>query len=212
MLNLQWGMFGTEIESEFEVRPQFDGVPRIGFYSNGGFVDLRDLANGDAKPTNGSMNNIVFPKLIQLVYETYRNDEDFRVETVATGNTFSELPSYPYFSKKIHRRRIMVSWTITIFFAAVLISFTFLPTFYNRQISRFFQNYPWGTSVPGILTGALIFAGENTWMMVYPILAKWENHRTNQSYIDSLIIKRFSFEFVVSTFCIDFVDTLSNKT
>lgn len=187
-----------DTELSYEVRPQFNGAARKGFYSKGGFVDLRDLELNSSTIEEATERNAIIPETVHTLIEAYRDDADFRVENVETGKTFNDLPSYPYFSKRTYRRRIMLSWLVTIGFALIMISFTFLPTYFNDQISHLFFRYTWGTSVPGIMTGALIFLGENIWMMVYPILTKWENHRTNQSHIDSLIIKRFSFEYVVS--------------
>lgn len=200
ILKLQWGTLETETESSLDVRPQFQGRPRAGFYSEGGFVDLRDLGGSTQDVKEKIESNTIIPEPLEQLMEPYRNDVDFRIENVPTGNTFNDLPSYPYFSRRIHRERIVISWIVTIVFAIVMISFTFLPQYFNIQITRLFSRYTWGASVPGVVTGSLIFVGERIWMNVYPILAKWENHRTNQSYIDSLIIKRFSFEFVVSMF------------
>lgn len=211
ILNVKWGNTDHDEDSFAEVRPQFIGAPKKGFYSKGGFVDLADL---DASSISALSNAFRFqsesdsdsddanrlPMSIMSLVGHYRDDVDFDLGDQDTGTVFGDLPVFLCGDKKMHRNRKIVTWLITILFTLLMIFLTFFLLYFKNDITRSLNTYSWGSAVPGVLTGVLIFCGENGWKAVYPILSKWENHRTAQAYTDSLIMKRFSFEFVASKF------------
>jgi len=214
ILNVKWGNFEDHEELFYEVRPQFIGNPRKGFYSRGGFVDLQDLDADSAVLLSGFIGPL--PKeaydsdeeedgddtedrgIAASLVERIREDHDFEFEEEDTGEVLRDLPVFPYSDRRVRQNRIYTTWVITGLFTLIVLALTFLIIFFKAEMIIALEDYWWGKEVPGILTGILIFIGENGWKFVYPILAKWENHRTKQSYMDSLILKRFSFEFVVS--------------
>lgn len=209
ILNLQWGSLEAEKESHFEVRPQFDGDPRKGFYSKGGFVDLSDLdpSHPESNSTPADSNKsgeeeswIPDEITVTSVVRTFQKDPDFELENSETGELLNDLPVFPFFEKKEQLRRVRIGWLITLLFSLVMITVTFLPTFYAHSIIRRLSKYSFADAVPGFLTGILIFVCEQCWHQIYPSLVKWENHRRRQSYLDSLIIKRFSLDFTLSTY------------
>lgn len=213
VLNIQWGHFGSEEDVFSEVRPQFIGTSRRGFYSKGGFVTLDDLdassltnindaGNLSESADEGDEDISRFPSSFRSIIGGFRDDVDFELSNKKTGILLRDLPTYPFFDGKSARRRIMASWVITACFTILMLLFTFAPTFYNKQITDYFAAYSWTAALEdssaGILTGILIFCSENVWKMLYPTLSKWENHRTEQNHLNSLIIKRFAFEFPAS--------------
>lgn len=212
ILNVKWGSLEAEKESYFEVRPQYDGKPRQGFYSKGGFVDLSDLdasmpdKNNDplVSPSNEEDESWIPDEItVNSVFETFQNDPDFQLLTRRnTGSVLKNLPSFPFFDKKEQLRRIRIGWVVTIAYGISMVCLTCLPVFYVQAIVDKFSDYSWGDSVPGISAAILIFLSEHGWKFVFPYFVKWENHRTRQSYINSIIIKRFSFDFTVSKWSI----------
>lgn len=217
VLNVKWGNFDYHNDLFYEVRPQFDGKLKQGFHSLGGFVDLSDLEGKDhtyphfVKPSESMFSDeeesdeeteMEIEELYvsaQSLVKKSKNNEKLEEDPYPESD-FSDLPVYPREDPKEHRNRMLATLAITVLFTVIMIALTFLLIFFKAEITHYFSDYNWGPAVPGVLTGVLIFCGENGWKFVYPILAKWENHRTKQSYVDSLIMKRFSFEFVASMY------------
>ncbi len=215
VLNVKWGNFDYHEDLFYEVRPEFIGSLKEGFYSRGGFVDLSDIeTNGQVKISNlrpysenmfsdeeESDEEILEDTnanygIAQSLVERLKEDEEFDDE--CSGTVFGDLPVFPRKDPKKHRQRMITTYAVTALFTMIMVALTFLLIFFKAEITHYFSDYSWGPAVPGVLMGVLIFCGENGWKFVYPILASWENHRTKQSYVDSLIMKRFSFEFVAS--------------
>ena len=52
--------------------------------------------------------------------------------------------------------------------------------------------------ITGILTACVIVIADGIWKSMSSDLTNWENHHTSKAFEDSLIIKRFTFQFVSS--------------
>jgi len=209
ILNVKWGSMEAEKDSHAEIRPQYNGNPRQGFYSKGGFVDLSDLdasnpdnSNASTDFTSNGEKETWIPDRITVksLVRTFQKDLDFELGSLETGESLEDLPVFPFFEKKEQQRRVRIGWLMTALLSFIMINLTFLPTFYSRSITRRFSKYSFDEAVPGVLTAILIFISEQCWHQIYPSLVKWENHRRHQSYLDSLIIKRFSLDFTLN-FC-----------
>lgn len=206
VLNVKWGLSDFYEDQGNEIRPEFRGSDDTGFYSRGGFVHLADLQpgyRGDAD--NVRLRNVVEDGDMsgdtqQVVVIGGEGDADFTLEAPVTGLVFGDLPTFPYFSHSDLRNRMYMSAVVTAFFAICVGVCSFLILFYKRAIIGLFGGYIGGRGnvVPGIMTGLLISVSDPFWKKVSLKLATWENHRTNQSFENSLIWKRFAFQFVSS--------------
>lgn len=268
VLNVRWGLTETSGERENSIRDDFHGVETQGFYSEGGFVHLSDLANssydGDdsnhSSHSNDSNHNsdanvntqqIEQPVLQatesttivdrddhftdEIINENIENnsvvirlqservtlatllrnevpddhpvvvigggsDEDFSVEAPVTGRTFDGLPVYPYCSRKLVRRRTRVAAAITVLFAIVIGVLSFCILYYRTALNHLAGVETQSGVVSGVATAILIIVADNSWRLVSAELTRWENHHTNQRYENSLILKRFAFQFVSSKY------------
>lgn len=203
ILNVKWGTADFYEDSYNKIRPQYTGRPRLGFYSQGGFVRLGDLAGAgrtrDGASSLSSGSDEANETMLERVKRRFREDEDFEFEDLDTGVTFDDLPSFPYSDRKSLRRRIYFSIFMTFLFTATMLSLNFLLIFYTAEIVDYFLPSKFAPALPGILTGILIFVCDNGWKEVTKMLSKWENHRTAQGFQDSGILKRFAFQFISST-------------
>lgn len=213
VLNIKWGLNDFYEDTENDIRPQFVGTRGTGFYCNGGFVSLEDLdPNIPVRiPSTAQMQIVADEGValdsdresddnITLLGRVRQEDADFQLDVVATGETFDDLPRYPHVSKQVFRQRIYRTATTTLFFALCMAGATFLLLFYKSSIVQAFGEDGFGVFIPGILNGLLISVADNVWKQVSMTLTRWENHRTNQSYENSLVRKRFAFQFVSSTY------------
>lgn len=208
---MKWGNLDHQEDTFYQVRPQFEGRRQKGFYSKGGFVDLSDLdassisaiANAFSFDSNSSdsedEDHSRIPTTLASLVSRLREDIDFELDDNYTGTVLSDLPTFPCNDRDTHRNKMFITWSITFLFTLLMMSLTFFLMFYKAEMIRYLAGYSWGSSLPGVLLGVLIFCSENLWKFIYPLLARWENHRTTQEYMDSLIMKRFAFEFVAST-------------
>lgn len=227
VLNVKWGLDRFYEENENEIRPDFQGENTQGFYCRGGFVNLEDLdpsaAAAAAQPglwdrlrsqllrTAGADTEEEEESAEDVLRIGGGDDADFVLEAPITGLTFSDLPVFPYSSKKQLQNRSYVSSLIALFFALCVAALSFLILFFKTEIIALF-GADFGKYVPGIATALLISVSDTLWKGASLKLTKWENHRTAQTYEDSLITKRFAFQFVSSKFfgscCLD-VKTLA---
>lgn len=218
VLQAKWGLGEEYRDNDNHLRAGFRGTMKDGFYCQGGFVDLHDLStNRDAD--NGSTTSLEddgsetvnirtrdrrrssLRRLgngdengsEQVVVIGGENDPDFLLEAPVTGLMFSDLPRHPYFSKRVLVRRMWVSAAVTAFFAAMVALASFMILWYKRHIVA------WGWSfLPGVMTGLVIVVADRMWRPASVRLTRWENHRTIDSFENSLIVKRFAFQFVSS--------------
>lgn len=204
VLNVQWGLTTFYDDSENDLRAEFRGQDKNGFYSRGGFVNLDDLgmnSTGEGvrrrwvqegefgAATSGDADVVLIGG---------NGDPDFRLEAPVTGLHFADLPKFPYSSRAQWRRRMWITSFITLVFSIVIAMLSVAILFYKKQITLLFSAEGFGRSVPGIATALLISASDSMWKVVSLHLTEWENHRTAQSYENSLISKRFAFQFVSS--------------
>lgn len=185
VLNVKWGLNDFYDDTENDVRPQFEGTMRPGFYCSGGFVSLDDLAASDTRKANEGVVRI-----------GSNTDPDFELEAAVTGLTFHDLPMFPHSSKQAFKRRIYRSAVLTAFFATCVGAATFMILFYKSAIIACFGALGFARFVPGIANGLLISISDPLWRKISTKLTLWENHRTNQGYENSVVIKRFAFQFV----------------
>ncbi|KAI0566941.1 Anoctamin [Gracilaria domingensis] len=213
VLNVKWGLTDLEDEREnSQVRSDFRGNEQTGFYSRGGFVHLSDMhpATSGSNRAGRIRTRLIRSDLpgvpdhvADVVAMGGTTDPDFVLEAPVTGLVFADLPVHPYRSKTAFKRRLYVSAAVTLFFSLCVAFASFSILFYKADIVFLFHSFGANriaNSVPGIATALLISISDPLWKMVSTILTDWENHRTNQSYENSLIVKHFAFQFV-SSFC-----------
>ncbi len=200
ILNVKWGTVDFYEESYNQIRPQYVGTPRQGFFSAGGFVDLSDLSASpmhQISDTDSSDDDS--DTVIGFMRRHFREDSDFQLDDVHS-TVLPDLPSFPYCDKKVLRNRLAFSVFVTVMFTLAMISLTFLIIFYKAELIVYFSGRSWGPALPGVLNGILIFVCDNGWKKVSALLSRWENHRTTQAYQNSGIVKRFAFQCVSSKF------------
>lgn len=123
-----------------------------------------------------------------------------------------DLPRNPYRDPIFGRNAQIVSAAVTTFFVLIVGGLTFLLLWFRTQITAFFlKKFGYegiAAFMPGLLNGVLITLFDPVWRWVSLVLTRKENHRTNQMFENSLIYKRFAFQFVsnyVSLFYIAFL-------
>lgn len=225
ILNVKWGLtsFNEDAQNTM-VRPDFRGAETTGFYCPGGFVDLSDMRPSMAPhlSTNPLVETRLISSEIPGVPDQLRdvlvmgggNDPDYRVEAPVTGLVFDDLPVHLSSDKSAFKLRLYVSAVVTLFFSLCVGVASFNILFYKAAIVDLFDTFGAdhiANSVPGIATALLISISDPLWKKLSAKLTDWENHRTNQSYENSLIVKHFAFQFVSSTFlsCSPFSFTFS---
>jgi Calcium-activated chloride channel len=231
VLNVQWGLDDFQEDAENDIRPQFQGELRKGFFCKGGFVDLADMAGTDASsssssassPSSASLSSASLPprpKRLSRILDAVGfpvgsrtadgkvnganndteiiigggDDVDFKLSAVLTGVQLADLPTYPFFSKQVFQRRLYASAAVTFAFAILILLATFMLLYFKLAIIEAYGTLI-GRFVPGILTGLLISISDVIWSKTALKLTHWENHRTSQSFDNSLIYKRFAFSF-----------------
>lgn len=165
IVNIDFGLNDYHEDMSDETRPQFRGDKRIGFYCHGGFVDLSDLA-GDA-------------------------DEESNIAT-------ADLPKNPWQDPTEARNALLVSIAVTSACVSVVAALIFLILFFRGEIVDYFDTTRAAglkDAVPGILNAIVITGSDPVWRIVSLALTRRENHRTNQLFENSLVLKRFSFQF-----------------
>lgn len=269
VLNVKWGLSDMASETDSEVRPQYQGEYRAGFWCAGGFVHLDDLeeeggrrrADGksDSEDDGGAAHRrdgragarselgldagtgggatrddraadaasagdavLASPGGVEgvrrrrvspdskgapeksgdggVVIGGKEDDDLFRIVAVSPGVTFPNLPEFPL-DKGVSKRRAATGIAATAFFTAVVWLATFILLYYRLEIIVALANGPYFVALvapysPGILTGLLISVSDALWRMASVSITRWENHRTNKSHNNSLILKRFAFQFV----------------
>lgn len=169
-LMLDWGLNDYHEDTEDHVRPQFTGELRHGFYCRGGFVALDDLReHGLTQFDNEDLAPSRFGKVT--------------------------MPRNPWCHPNKTRRAILTSLGTTIFFVCLITSATFLLLWYRQDISQAFGGTHYNF-VPGVINGLLITISDPIWKFLSTVLTRWENHRSDQDYENSLVYKRFAFQFV----------------
>lgn len=193
VLNVLWGLDDFYEDVQNEIRPAFRGVETKGFYCEGGFVNLQDMSEeGDGTS---------WPRRVregrEVLVVSGSQDPDFLLEAPVTGQTFPDLPEFPYSSHVDLKRRIYVTGFVTLFFALVVGVLSFMILFYKHGIMKLFGK-TFGNYAPGVATALLISVSDSLWRNASIRLTEWENHRNVQPYENSLIMKRFAFQFVSS--------------
>lgn len=204
VLNVKWGLVDFYEDNENDLRPDFRGIARNGFYCRGGFVDLSDLhpLNTPASVPLGiesesTLDDDAEPR--PVIHIGGGDDPDFALDAPVTGLSFEDLPLMPYSSRKVLKNRLWISAFVTAFFASCVAGLSFSILYYKQNIINLFNVYKFGNAIPGIATALLITVSDPLWKTASAWLTNWENHRTTQSYENSLIRKRFAFQFVSST-------------
>lgn len=111
-------------DSENNVRPDFKGTLRRGFYCPGGFVDLNDLdpveESTELQRRVSHADSLAIVTGDDRAHDVLvlggRRDQDFVVEAALTGITFPDLPSFPYFDPWHRLTRTRITTLITVFF------------------------------------------------------------------------------------------------
>ncbi len=218
-LVLDWGMLNYYRDTADEVRAQFRGVLKHGFYSSGGFVSLTDLAiAADDDEDDDEADGIPGGNRAKIEYEKSVHRE---MHADSGAVTTEELPINADEDRRASRLQRIISVGITALFIGLVASLTFLLLWYRNEIicgaqglnreecKCYFSvscpkeqleglnSYISGLAkaLPGILNGVLISIFDALWPKVLQILTDRENHRTTQRYEDSYVYKYFGFQF-----------------
>lgn len=177
-VNVEWGLDDYKEDVADDTRPQFVGEIRYGFYCDGGFVSLADLVE-DAG---------------------HHNDSTAAAEAGEKAIDILDLPKNLYQDPQAARNARLWSLAVTSFFVVVVGSLTFLLLWWRNDVIKYFftrtGHEGFSNAVPGILNGILITVFDSVWQVVSAVLTRRENHRTNQEYENSLVYKRFAFQFI----------------
>lgn len=160
-----------------DTRPQFQGDMRYGFYCKGGFVDLSDL----------------------ICSTSEEPDPEQTVRPMSGNLSIEELPKNPWQDPVEQRNSILFSVGVSALCVSVVGTFVFLILFFRNDIVDYFLETRLSTlanAMPGILNGLLISISDPVWRIISLALTRQENHRTNQLFENSLVLKRFSFQFI----------------
>lgn len=200
-INIEWGLDDYKEDTADDTRVQYVGDIRQGFYCEGGFVSLADLVEATTEENVESPVSVEEGKA-----SSFKN------------TTPPDLPKNPYQDPKEARNARLQSLGVTAFFVVLVGSLTFLLLWFRNEVIDYFFDRTGheglSNAVPGILNGILITVFDSIWRSVSLILTQRENHRTNQLFENSLVYKRFAFQFVSNcksraTFH-DYYDSLRN--
>lgn len=176
-INIEWGLNDYHEDIAENIRPQFDGEMRYGFYCPGGFVSLEDLAN-----------------------KASETDVEANMESSQGYVSLSDLPRNPYEDPRHARNALLQSIMVTCACVSVVGTLIFLILWYRTNIVEYFlrryNNETIANAMPGILNALVISGSDPCWQWISAVLTRRENHRTNQQFENSLVLKRFSFQYV----------------
>lgn len=177
-VNVEWGLDDYKEDVADNTRAQYVGEIRHGFYCEGGFVSLSDLVDSVAR----------------------QNDQAETLETGGGTMDVSDLPKNLHQDPLAARNARLSSLAVTILFVVLVGSLTFLLLWWRNDIIKYFLTRTghegFSNAIPGILNAILITIFDSAWQVVSAILTRKENHRTNQEYENSLVYKRFAFQFI----------------
>lgn len=189
VLSVKWGMGNLRVEESSEVRPQYEGQVRSGFWCAGGFVDLQDLDAGrEAHASGGEASGVTGMDADEAevsvdvdvggsghdseegedrVLIGGDDDEMFKLEAMPTGVTFPDLPEFPVCGPKETRYRRLLGAATTFIFAVIVGGFTFLVLYFRLEMIAALLEIP-GLSLiaplaPGVITGVLISVSDTIW-------------------------------------------------
>lgn len=173
-VNIQWGVHDYHEETAEETRAQFEGELRNGFYCEGGFVSLDDMT--DMTSAQESAQILLRPGRESII-----------------------LPQNKYENPAFARNAQLVSIAVTVLFVVLVGCLTFLLLRFRNEVvtqGAKLTGLQFANAIPGILNGVLITVFDAIWRAVSMSLTRRENHRTTQRFENSLIYKRFAFQFV----------------
>lgn len=177
-VNIEWGLNDFHEDTADDIRVQFVGETRYGFYCRGGFVPLEDL-----------------------VEEREQQGEEGGMLRTHNGEPL-HVPRNPWRDPREARNAQLTSFGVTAFFVVLVGSLTFLLLWFRNDIvGAFEERTSFASAVPGVLNAILITVFDSVWRVVSLWLTRRENHRTNQKFENSLIYKRFAFQFVSNCKC-----------
>uniref|UniRef100_A0A7S0ZFM9 Anoctamin transmembrane domain-containing protein n=1 Tax=Timspurckia oligopyrenoides TaxID=708627 RepID=A0A7S0ZFM9_9RHOD len=173
-LNLQWGTVHLDFDQSDTVRPEFFGTEMAGFHFDRGFVKLKDLAD----------------KRIAELPDPPRSEPD-RLKTLRELG----IPVNRHYSTTARFKTFIVSGFLTVFFASVAVAAQVVLLYYRDDIIDGLGNVPAAAIVPGIANGLIIVILDVCWGILSVWITNRENHRSEESYNNSLVYKRFAFQF-----------------
>lgn len=234
-ISLRWGLHDYKEETVDDTRPQFSGEMRVGFYCEGGFVSLGDimqdtiqerclepaaLVTGMTSLEPTMPTTPMTPSSVSALSPIAGDFHDVTPRAPEKESTLRtvDLPCNPYKDPRVMQYARLQSVAVTTLFVLIVGGLTFLLLWFRTEISQYFGQQVGrpgiGAYVPGVLNGILITAFDPIWRSVSLNLTRRENHRTNQLFENSLIYKRFAFQFVsnyVSLFYIAFLRPYVDK-
>jgi anoctamin-10 len=96
-------------------------------------------------------------------------------------------------------RRVYVGVATTGLFTAAVGLLTLALLYYRLEMIVALSHGPLAALAPlapGVATGVLISCADAAWRAASVRLTRWENHRTDRSHDNHLVLKRFAFQFV----------------
>lgn len=115
------------------------------------------------------------------------------------GKAGTDLPRNPWQDPREARNCLFLSIAVTSGCVAVVATFIFLILHFRENIVAAFTarlgNEAVGNAVPGILNALVIAVSDPIWRLISVWLTRKENHLRTDDYMNSLVLKRFSFQF-----------------
>jgi Calcium-activated chloride channel len=150
-VNIDWGLHDYHEDTVDNMRPQFKGDLRVGFYCPGGFVPLDDIAAAASEDNETGVPAISLPR---YPYHDPREGRKAALCSVFITAGCVALVTSALFALLWFRNEI-IDW------------------FVERGFNSSFAN-----AVPGILNAVVISVSDPIWRWVSLVLTNRENHRT----------------------------------
>lgn len=217
-LVVEFGTYDYYNDIAGEIRAQFDGPMKPGFYCAGGFVSLEDIVQHAEEEDMIKDRS----RIISILNERFNLGIIGMNDSLSDGeNDRVKIPVNAYEDRRKSRKSRAFSIALTMIFILFVASITFLLLWYRNEIICGVQGFTkeecrchFSTScevpedesflkdisfianaIPGILNGIVIAIFDALWPKMSGRLTDGENHRTTQSYENSYVYKYFAFQF-----------------
>eukprot|EP00183_Erythrolobus_madagascarensis_P007359 CAMPEP_0185845522 /NCGR_PEP_ID=MMETSP1354-20130828/1473_1 /TAXON_ID=708628 /ORGANISM="Erythrolobus madagascarensis, Strain CCMP3276" /LENGTH=814 /DNA_ID=CAMNT_0028545509 /DNA_START=78 /DNA_END=2522 /DNA_ORIENTATION=+ len=219
-INLKWGTVHLDFDEADNVRPEFTGELQAGFHFDRGFVKLDDLvqkklaeeaiakselpesaamdgaddglANDDASSSDssagGDQDEHAAHELTEAMLEAKRVEKKKMADCRRL-----DIPVNKHYPPNKRLRTIIISAFLTVFFAACAVAVQVVLLYFRDDIVEGLP--PSAAIVPGLINGVMIVVLDISWGAISLYITNRENHRSDQDYQNSLIAKRFAFQF-----------------
>jgi len=175
-LNAEWGTVHMDFDVVDRTRPEYTGVLTPGFYFQRGFVKLTDLQN---------------KKFAELGLDPAAMTDEERLDKCRELNIAVNV----HYPTKNRIQTQFISGALQLFFIAIAIVIQIVLIMYRDDIITALGDIPVAAMVPGIINGVVIVILDTIWGVISLKITNKENHRSEEDYINSLVYKRFGFQF-----------------